>query len=70
MGGKWGGGSRLVTIVVLDTWAGEGADAMKVLQRPARFGDLWVAPVQAHIECIEQRTVVQGARDFPGHTLI
>ena len=46
------------------------AGAPGVLQRPARFGELWDAPVQAQSERIEQRTVVQGARDFPGSTLV
>jgi len=55
-----------VTMVVLVTWAGEGAGAPRVLQRPVSFGELWDAPVQAHSERIEQRTVVQGERDFPG----
>jgi len=55
-----------VTMVVLVTWAGEGAGAPGVLQRPMSFGDPWVAPVHAHSERIEQSTVVQGARDFPG----
>ena len=57
-------------MVVLVTWAGEGAGAPRVLQRPVSFGELWDAPVQAHSERIEQRTVVQGAQDFPEITLV
>ncbi|NBT02333.1 MAG: hypothetical protein EBS94_02805 [Proteobacteria bacterium] len=62
MRGQRSGGSRRVTIVVLVISAGEGAGAPTVLKRPVRFGEPWVAPVQAHSERIEQRTVVQGAR--------
>ncbi|NBQ32899.1 MAG: hypothetical protein EBU21_13295 [Proteobacteria bacterium] len=65
MRGQRSGGSRRVTIVVLVISAGEGAGAPTVLKRPVRFGEPWVAPVQAHSERIEQRTVVLGARNFP-----
>ena len=41
-----------------------------MLRRPVSFGEPRVAPVQAHSERIEQRTVVHGARDFPRSTLI
>lgn len=46
------------------------AGLSRVLKRPVSSGEPRVAPVQAHSERIEQRTGVQGARDFPGSALI